>query len=143
MTITGNVLKPQNVLAKIGTKASDLMKEVSVKPEEDTIIISGGPMTGTKMDDFNFILTAAATGITFLKKEEMVVKPCTRCTKCVNICPASINPVLIRENIDNAIRLKTLEPNKCTKCGLCAYICPSQIRVNTDVYQAIEVISNE
>ena len=54
---------------------------------------------------------------------------CMRCGKCVNICPAKLSPVLIKNNVNNVEYLKYLQPEKCIECGLCSYICPSKVDV--------------
>ena len=58
---------------------------------------------------------------------------CLRCGKCVNVCPAGLCPVLIKDNFRNKEKLSYLEPRKCIECGLCSYICPAKINVREKV----------
>ena len=58
----------------------------------------------------------------------------------VNVCPANICPVLIKDSINNVEKLKTLDVSKCVSCGLCSYICPSKIQVREYVRKAKEKI---
>ena len=62
--------------------------------------------------------------------------PCLRCGKCVNVCPAKIEPVLIKDYLNNEDVLKNLNVDKCISCGLCSYICPSKIDVRNYVSEA-------
>ena len=62
--------------------------------------------------------------------------PCMRCGKCINVCPVGIEPVLIKDNLNNKDKLKKLNPKKCISCGLCSYICPSKINLRDIVEDA-------
>ena len=72
------------------------------------------------------------------KKEIARAKQCIRCGKCVQVCPAKLSPVLIKDHIEQVESLKTLEVNRCVECGLCSYICPSKIFVREYVKLAKE-----
>lgn len=139
ITITGeNAKNPGNVKVKIGTKLSEVIKFMGGH-KENSVIISGGPMMGNILDD-DAIITPQMNCILILEqpKDENIVN-CLRCGKCVNVCPANLAPVIIKET-NNIEELKKLKINNCVSCGLCSYICPSRIDLRKIVNEKKEVI---
>ena len=85
----------------------------------------------------DLIVTQNLNGILFLDDiEDKKVYPCFRCGKCVEMCPANIVPVLIKDKVNNPEALKKLNPEKCIECGMCSFICPSNIDVRSFVKKA-------
>lgn len=68
---------------------------------------------------------------------------CMRCGKCVQVCPAKISPVLIKNALNNKDQLEYLQPKKCIECGLCSYICPSKVDVREYVRKAKEIVGEK
>lgn len=136
ITITGEgVKKPQNIVVKIGTKVSDVIKEIG-GIKKDVILIANGPMMGNLSDE-DLVVTADLNCVLVLPKSiPDRVKECLRCGKCSNVCPAHLCPVLIKDNLNNKEKLKLLQSEKCISCGLCSYICPSKIDVRGYVEKA-------
>lgn len=146
ITITGDMLKqPTNVLVKIGTSAHEVIEAIGgMKRTKDIICIAGGPMMGVSLPSDDVIFTADMNALVILKdKEDLVEQTCMRCGKCVEVCPAKIEPVLIKEVWKEKERLKTLQVNRCVECGLCSYICPAKIRVREYVRKAKETLRKE
>ena len=73
--------------------------------------------------------------------EDEKTTECLRCGKCINVCPAKICPVLIKDAIKDKERLKELNPKKCIECGLCTYVCPAKINVREIIRDAKRKIS--
>ena len=67
---------------------------------------------------------------------ESIPTECLRCGKCVQVCPAKLSPVLIKDYLKNKERLQELQPERCVVCGLCTYICPARINVRSFVKEA-------
>lgn len=135
VTITGNINNPGNYLINIGTKAEDILKQLNIK--SDNVII-GGPMMGHKLN--NDIILPETNCILVLNDLKDEVNPCLRCGKCIKVCPVKIEPVLIKDNINNIEVLKKIKPTKCIECGLCSYICPSKIQLRDSVIDAKEKV---
>lgn len=126
VTITGDTEKRGNYLLKIGTDIKDIIDTKN--------LIIGGPMMGTKYDnDLILPTTSCLLVLNNINEEE---NSCMRCGKCINVCPVGIEPVLIKDNLNNKDKLKKLNPKKCISCGLCSYICPSKINLRDIVEDA-------
>lgn len=138
VTFTGEGLKkPQNVLVKIGTKVSDVIKYLGGK-YKNTIMIANGPMMGHLADE-DLVVTPDLNCVLVLKEnKEVLSKECIRCGKCSSVCPANLCPVLIKDYIEDNEMLKKLKPELCSECGLCTYICPSKLDIREYVIHAKE-----
>lgn len=140
VTVTGDMLKkPTNVLVKVGTLASEITENIGYKRNNDITFIAGGPMMGNSLSTNEVVITSNMNSILVMKNEsEIDEKVCIRCSKCVTVCPAKINPVLIKEFCNDINKLKKLDSDKCIRCGLCSYICPAKIKVRDYVIKANE-----
>lgn len=146
VTITGDMLKqPTNVLVKLGTPINEIVDTIGgMKRAKDVICIAGGPMMGNALPSDDVIVTADMNAVVFMKdKEDFVEQTCMRCGKCVNVCPAGIEPVLIKEACGDRENLLKLQVHKCIECGLCSYICPAKIKVREYVKKAKETLRKD
>ena len=95
-------------------------------------MIHGGPMMGTTINSGRIPITKGTSVITFLEKGEALRSDrtsCIKCSECLNVCPVSLQPILISQayengDLDQAERLGALD---CIDCGNCSYICPAKI----------------
>lgn len=138
VTISGDMLKgPCNVSVKIGTKVSEILETLGLKKDKDIYFVAGGPMMGDSMPTEDLVVSPNLNCVLVLKyKKELVPTTCLRCSRCINVCPAKICPVLIKDNIKNTDRLKRLNVDKCVECGLCSYVCPAKIDLRSFVREA-------
>lgn len=138
VTISGeNFNEPVNVLAKIGTDFSTIIRKVGTYVDKKNIrIISGGPMMGYALKNDSVIVTNNLNSVVVLYPEEEEINECISCGKCINICPSNLCPVFIMKNAENKDKLIKLHPEYCCECGLCSYICPSKIKVREYVKDA-------
>lgn len=138
VTVTGECFKePKNILIKLGTSMTKVIEEFGgYKDSEKIRFIAGGPMMGTCLTDDNLIVTKNLSCVLMLDDIEEPALPCIRCGRCIDICPANICPILIKEKVNDFASLKYLHPEKCIECGLCSYICPSKIRIRESVREA-------
>lgn len=145
VTFTGeNLKRPQNVMVKIGTSASEVIKKVGGINSNDVLYVAGGPMMGLEVPTDDMVINANDNCILVLNKRGVDVETaCLRCGKCVTNCPAKLSPVLIGENLDKLDKLARLQPNRCVECGLCSYICPAKINVRDLVRKAKENLRKE
>ncbi|MGO1470020.1 MAG: electron transport complex subunit RsxC [Tissierella sp.] len=132
VTITGSGVKtPKNLLAKVGTTIGDLIEECGGFNGTPGKIIAGGPMTGATQFSLETPITKATCGIIVLTEEEVKIQkstPCIKCGKCVEICPAYLEPLFISANSlrDRFEEAEDLNALSCIECGSCSYICPSK-----------------
>lgn len=131
-TVTGSAIKePKNILIKTGTMVNEILEQCGGLTEDVGKIISGGPMMGIAMKNINIPSTKTTSGILCLTKKDAIFPPsgaCIKCGKCVDICPAFIQPMLLdayalRNDYDKTDEYRVLD---CIECGSCSYVCPAK-----------------
>lgn len=119
ITISGNGVKnPLIINTKIGVKVVDLFVSFFQDDFKDCIFYVNGVMQGLPLDLTKVIVTKELDGIIVLKQNRKTIEKCSKCGKCIRICPIHSNPLLAYK-----LGIKV----KCIHCGLCTYICPSYI----------------
>jgi len=132
VTINGGAIwQPGNILAPIGTLASDLLAFAGLKSEPARLLM-GGPMMGAVLPHAKVPIVKGCAGILALNEDEIATPaagPCIRCGKCTSVCPIGLLPLEMAANIrvDNLDGAAALGLSDCIACGCCAYICPSHI----------------
>ncbi|MGL6041126.1 MAG: electron transport complex subunit RsxC, partial [Deefgea sp.] len=138
VTLTGNVERPGNVEALIGTPIADLLKFAGAKASSEYIY--GGPMMGFVLPSTQVGLTKAGNCIIAMDKASFPEKPrempCIRCGECAVACPAELQPMDLywfarAKNFGKAQEWNLFD---CIECGACAYVCPSSIQL-VDYYR--------
>jgi len=131
VTVTGiNIEKPSNLLARIGTPVSAIIEAAGGIPSNTGKVVSGGPMMGKALSNFEAPVTKGTSGILVFPKEasqRVTQLNCIRCAKCVNTCPMTLEPYLLALLSDKK-RYEMCENNMimdCIECGSCHYVCPS------------------
>ncbi|MBW2980349.1 electron transport complex subunit RsxC [Candidatus Woesearchaeota archaeon] len=132
VTVTGDVKKPQNLLVKIGTSFSELIRQCDGFKGEPAKIINGGPMMGIAQATEDVPVIKGTSGILIQNKKSLVEEEervCIRCGKCVQFCPMEIMPTTITNYAKHDLIDLAEESNAmdCIECGCCAYECPSKI----------------
>lgn len=132
VTITGNVTKPGNVEALLGTPASYLLEDCGVISDTDRVIM-GGPMMGINLPSRDAGITKAANcliaGNPSMFPPKGPALPCIRCGKCAEACPADLQPQDLFWFAKSKQFGKAQEWSlfDCIECGCCSYVCPSEI----------------
>jgi len=143
VTISGNGFsEPVNVLAKVGTDMSEIIKKIG-KYGGEVKFIAGGPMMGKAIRNDNVIVTNNLGAVTIMHDIKEDVHECMGCGKCINVCPANLCPVFILKNLNNIDKLKELKVEKCIECGACSYICPSKLGLRDAVKMAKKKVKNK
>ena len=134
VTVTGDgVANPQNIDALIGTPVSYLVEIAGgYTPDVERLLI-GGPMMGYAVQSDSVPVIKTTNCILAVTRDEMPAppqeKPCIRCGKCTDVCPADLLPQQLywyarSSNYDAAQDYNLFD---CIECGCCAYVCPSHI----------------
>ncbi len=130
-TVTGSGVKePKNLLVRVGTLASHLVKQCGGYNGEIGKFILGGPMMGIAQSTDEVPACKGTSGVLVLTKDDTIIRepePCIRCGRCVDACPIHLRPYHIgalveQDRLDDAEKESVLD---CIECGGCAYVCPA------------------
>lgn len=133
VTITGKgVAKPQNLLTRVGTLASELIDQCGGLTDDAAKIISGGPMMGFALSTLQTPVTKGTSGLTCMSEAEVVHcsdhGPCIRCGRCIEACPMGLMPSMLSVYAEVGMYedAKGYGLWDCFECGSCTYVCPSK-----------------
>ncbi|MBM7541471.1 electron transport complex subunit RsxC [Amphibacillus cookii] len=145
-TVSGQPLKePKNLWVRIGTPIESLIEDCGGFQSMPGKMIHGGPMMGRPLNSGRVPVGKGTTTVTFLAEEEAEIdqrSPCIKCSECLNVCPVSLQPIMIsnayeKGNLKKAEKLGALD---CIECGACSYICPSKIPILENIQKAKKAI---
>ncbi len=132
VTASGRGLtSPKNLLVPVGTSVGDVIEFCDGASAEDPAVIVGGPMTGTRIQDFTIPVTKATSGIVLLTEDEYAGSTpmaCIRCGMCVEVCPMYLPPNRITAYANKDMLEEAVEAglDACIQCGACQFVCPSK-----------------
>ena len=122
-----------NYLVRIGTQFSYIVEKTGGTSGDIKKVIMGGPMMGISQYSLDVPVIKGTSGILLFTSKEAKFHepyPCIRCSRCVNVCPMGLLPLVLVD----LVKYGKLEIAKeqyglldCIECGSCAYICPSHI----------------
>ena len=133
LTIDGDAFRtPCNVVVPIGVSVRKLIEYADGSVESIAKLISGGPMMGMCLYDFDTPIVKTNNAILgFTEKaavrNEMKTE-CIHCGNCVRACPMRLMPTELERAYDagDADRLRKLRLGLCMNCGSCSYVCPAK-----------------
>lgn len=132
VSVTGTgVNDPKNLMVRIGSLASDIIKECGGIKENTRKIVMGGPMMGMAQPTAHFPVIKGTSGLLLLTDEEVELheeEPCISCGRCVDACPINLLPNKIAEFNENERYEDAEDYNAldCIECGCCTFICPAR-----------------
>lgn len=132
ITVTGKgIRRPANLLVRIGTPISAIVKYLGGTTPDLAKIIDGGPMMGDAVSSLDVPVSKTTASLLFLTKDEVcdeLHNSCIRCGFCLDACPMGLEPnnVSIYVEAGQAIHTEQFGVDDCFECGSCAYVCPSK-----------------
>lgn len=132
VTVTGDAVKePRNLKIRIGTLYSELIEEAGGFKAPPVKVITGGPMMGVGLFDFDVPTTKTASALLCLLEDDVArgeAGPCINCGKCVQVCPGRVVPSRLSDYAEHYDE-EQFEANdglECCECGCCSYVCPAK-----------------
>ncbi|MDX9872686.1 MAG: electron transport complex subunit RsxC [Clostridia bacterium] len=147
VTVTGTGVKePANLSVRLGTLFSDLIEQCGGYTGEIEKIISGGLMMGKAVFTDDMPVVKGSSGIVILKKAAQTPRKeytCVRCAKCVDACPALLEPTTIVKLAKRGLwdEAKSNSAVCCIECGCCSYVCPANIPLVQYIRRAKQAIA--
>ena len=137
ITVSGDAINPSNVIVPVGTLAKNILERCGYR-EEEVCVLAGGPMTSKSNISDEFCIQTNMGGLTIMKKKVYDTLPCLKCGKCIENCPAGLQPIQIKNAFDDkdVNDLKAFDCSKCVECGMCSFVCPSHIELTDAIRKA-------
>jgi electron transport complex protein RnfC len=134
VTVTGQgIRRPQNLIVRLGTPVSDLIRHCGGDPSRAMRLIMGGPMTGFALSGDALPVVPSTNCIRVADQYETTgpeeAMPCIRCGECANVCPANLLPQQLywHSRADDLGKAQLHGLQHCIECGCCDVVCPSHI----------------
>jgi electron transport complex protein RnfC len=133
VTVTGEGIKePKNLMARVGTKISELIDQCGGFRDDVAKVVAGGPMMGFALSSLDVPVTKGTSGVLVLPEEGVMhaeeYGPCIRCGRCIDICAMGLMPSMLSVLSEKGMYEEAKEYNlfDCFECGSCAFVCPSK-----------------
>lgn len=143
LTVTGDCLPAgsmHNYLFRIGMPLSWIAAQAGGVPEGAVKIVSGGPMMGKAIANFDAATVKGSSSILYLGESTRrgAESPCIRCGRCADACPMGLEPFLLKKlyKAGNAAALEQNAAQDCIECGCCQYSCPARIPLLDNIRMA-------
>jgi len=146
VTLSGpGIAQPANYSVRIGTLFSELIEQSGGFTGEIEKIINGGMMMGKTVYTTDVPVVKGTSGIVVLKKEgkPSIEYNCVRCAKCVDACPALLEPTTIAKLAKRSLweEAQNYDALSCIECGCCSYVCPANIPLVQYIRRAKQAIA--
>ncbi len=136
VSISGdNISQPGNWEVLIGTPIRHLIELAGGYLQGDSAqLVMGGPMMGFSLSGDQVPIVKASNNILVMREQTIPQIPgyhdeCIRCSKCVEVCPASLLPQQLywHARAKSYDRTEEFHLFDCIECGCCSAVCPSGI----------------
>jgi electron transport complex protein RnfC len=124
---------PKNILARIGTPVSSLLKAGAVDMTKLKKIVAGGPLSGRAVPTLDTPVTKSMNALLAL---DIPLKgaggsACINCGRCMAACPMRLAPMRLARLAEknDCAEMLAWHIQDCIDCGCCAYSCPSAINL--------------
>ncbi|HNY11439.1 MAG TPA: RnfABCDGE type electron transport complex subunit C [Candidatus Wallbacteria bacterium] len=146
LTVSGYAIaKPSNVKVRIGTMISEIIEQCGGLCGTVNSMVIDGLMSGFSQYTTNVPVIKTTSALTLLPTERLSTpheETCMRCKKCIDHCPASLNPAFINRLSRLGKHSETAAAGiySCIECGVCSYICPSRINITHSIILSKKMI---
>ena len=136
VSISGdNISQPGNWEVLIGTPIRHLIELAGGYLQGASAhLVMGGPMMGFSLAGDQVPIVKASNNILVMREQTIPQIPgyhdeCIRCSKCVEVCPASLLPQQLywHARAKSYDRTQEFHLFDCIECGCCSAVCPSGI----------------
>ncbi len=128
VTVSGECIKhPCNAIIVNGTPLEDVLRFAGVNRVPNYVIF-GDTMNGVTVTDMQTPVPIGTRAITVMHSLTRPDKlACTRCGKCVTVCPMGLPVYLAMRHYERGEveKASLFGAEQCTGCGACSAVCPS------------------
>jgi electron transport complex protein RnfC len=133
VTVSGpGVRAPANLRVRQGTPLRDVLAACKGLKTENSRVILGDSLAGVAQYSLDVPIVRGTRAVIVLEgapDRGPESGPCIRCGRCLDCCPAGLNPrdlsLLIERDSLSGVRVRRL--GDCNECGLCSYVCPARL----------------
>ncbi len=131
VTVTGEGLaRPGNARVRLGTPARVVVEHFGGLSGKVGRVVFGGPMMGLAQFDLEVPVIKGTSGILAIPRDMVDtgdIRPCIRCSACIEVCPVGLLPNMISVCAEQRMFAESerFHPFDCIECGCCSYVCPS------------------
>ncbi|MBI5137356.1 MAG: electron transport complex subunit RsxC [Nitrospirae bacterium] len=131
VTVTGEgIARPGNARVRLGTPARVLVEAFGGTVGDVGKVVFGGPMMGVAQYNLDVPVVKGTSGILVIPKDGIdagTIRPCIRCSACIEVCPIGLLPNMISVCAERGAFTDSqrFHPFDCIECGCCSYVCPS------------------
>ena len=131
VTVTGEGLAaPGNARVRLGTPARILVEAFGGTVGQVGKVVFGGPMMGVAQYNLEVPVVKGTSGILIIPQDDVQtgdIRPCIRCSSCIEVCPIGLLPNMISVCAERGSfgESERYHPFDCIECGCCSYVCPS------------------
>ena len=132
VTFTGDAVnEPQNYKVRTGMLYSEIIDKAGGFNCEPEKVISGGPMMGFALFDFDVPVTKSSSALLAFKVDpvsHLKSTACINCGRCSEACPSGLYPNILEQaaNHNDEETFNKLYGMECVECGSCSYVCPAK-----------------
>lgn len=140
VTVAGNcVSSPRNYEVTIGTTVGQLLDRCGLVLQP-SVLVEGSAMRGVRIDDpeHTTIRPNTSSILAFHMDRQEQLYSCIGCGRCIEACPAGLNPRKLYRCVTTSHKQKALSLGitSCIGCASCSYICPSRLDLAHSIIQA-------
>jgi len=140
VTVAGDCVgNPVNLEVSLGMPLMEVLERCGLI-QEPTHIVEGGAMQGLCVIDPEHTVIKADTRAVLAFRDDKRERRynCIGCGRCVEVCPAGLNPAYLMRAIEShrPARALRLGLEQCIGCSSCSYICPARLELSFSITQA-------
>lgn len=143
VSVSGGAIKRSRTLkVRLGMRIGDLIAECGGFKVPPARIVMGGALTGIAVTDLNAPIMKTTPSILALSENEIKAakkRPCIHCGRCIEACPARLDPGVLVKLIDRDRRAEARSEGleKCILCGACGHACPARLGLSKSIAAAM------